>query len=368
MQAVYHQYPSAQVYYEFTCRNKGVKLGFLADELREQVGSWKYLGITDQEAKQLRRIPFIKEDFINFLLSFSLNPNEIYIDNVDGELIISSKGKWVDTIWYEVPLLATVNELYFSYQNKSDNHLVSAERILRNKLHLIKDYPTFKYAEFGTRRRFSKYWQEQALQTQLEMVPNNIVGISNVKLALDYGIKPIGTVAHEWTMAHLGLVDNIREAQGRALHVWQQEYGHNLGIALTDTFTTDAFFRDFDFTLARGYDGVRHDSGDPFVFGEKCIKHWESIGIDPRRKSIVFSDGLDLPLAIDIWKRFIGRTGVSFGIGTNITNDFEGLTPLAIVMKLLQCNGTNCIKLSDVGGKNMGHPCMIETVKNCYGV
>ena len=368
-QAVYHQYPLAQVFYEFKCRNVGINLGFLAEELKEQIMSWSDLRITPQEASDLRKVGFFAEDFIRFLENdFKLNPSEISVINNNGELEVTINGKWIDTIWYEVPILATVNELYFNHQNKSDNHLLEAEEILRNKLHLIKDLPNFKYAEFGTRRRFSGYWQEQALQTQLEMVPNNIVGVSNVKLAFDYGLKPIGTVAHEWTMAHLGLVDNIGQAQKRALHVWQQEFGSSLGIALTDTFTTDAFFRDFDFTLARGYDGVRHDSGDPFIFGEKCIKHWESIGIDPKRKTIVFSDGLDFPLAIKIWKHFVGRTGVSFGIGTNITNDFREMKALAIVMKLLECNGTPCIKLSDVSGKNMGNLNMIDKVKLAYNV
>jgi len=368
MQAVFHQYPNAKVRWEFKCRNKGVELGFIKNELNEQVKSWDNLRITKKEANYLRTIPFFTEDFIQFLENdFCLDSNRIYIENVGGDLVIEAMGTWLDTIWYEVPLLATVNELYFD--NFDDNlKYMNAERILRNKLHLIKDYPTFKYAEFGTRRRFSKYWQEQALQIQMEMVPNNLVGVSNVKLAMDYNLKPIGTVAHEWTMAHLGIVDNISQAQKRALHVWQQEYGQKLGIALTDTFTSDAFFRDFDFNLARGYDGIRHDSGCPFEFGEKAIKHWESIGIDPRRKSVVFSDGLNFPLALDIWRRFIGRTGVSFGIGTNITNDFDGVKALAIVMKLLECNDQSCIKLSDDKGKNMGDPRMIEKVKKAYRV
>jgi nicotinate phosphoribosyltransferase len=182
---------------------------------------------------------------------------------------------------------------------------------------------------------------------------------------MDIGIKPIGTMAHEYFSAHLAFVDNLRIAQKRALYVWLQEYGTNLGIALTDTFTTKAFFEDFGMVLAQTFSGVRHDSGDPIKFGENVIKHYQKLCIDPKTKTIVFSDGLNIPEAIQIFKHFVGRIGVSFGIGTNLTNDL-GPTPLNIVIKLIECNGIPVVKLSDNPGKAIGDPDMVQTVRKTY--
>jgi nicotinate phosphoribosyltransferase len=374
MQAVFHQYPNAEVEYEFRCRNKDVKLGFLKDEVQKEIDSWDKLKIDEREEKYLRSLDFMKKDFVDFLLTFKLNPNLVFLERTEeDDLKITVKGKWLDTIWFEVPILATVNELYFNnlinekFDGKFQNYLCNGRSALLHKINLMQDYPQFKFAEFGTRRRFSGEWQEEVVRTLVQESPRNIVGTSNIKLAMKYGIKPIGTVAHEFTMAHLGLVDNIRQAQARALHVWQQEYGSRLGIALTDTFTTDAFFDDFGFILARAYDGIRHDSGSPYEFADKAIAHYESIGIDPRRKSIIFSDGLDIPKALKIWKNYAGKIGISFGIGTSLSNDV-GVPALNIVMKLLKCNGKHCIKLSDVSGKEMGDPETIEKVKRAYMV
>jgi nicotinate phosphoribosyltransferase len=180
-------------------------------------------------------------------------------------------------------------------------------------------------------------------------------------------LKAIGTVAHEWFSAHLALVDNLRTAQKRAMHVWQQEYGTDLGTMLSDTFTTKAFFRDFDVVLASAASGVRHDSGDPIQFGYNVIAHYKKLGIDPRTKLIVFSDSLDIPNTVKIYKEFVGKVGVSFGIGTNLSNDLSS-TPLNIVIKLVECNGKPVVKLSDNPTKAIGNPEMIEKVKKAYGV
>lgn len=372
MQAVWNQYPKSDVYYEFKCRNTNVSLYRIKDELIHQINSWKNLELTKKEMEYLLSLDFIKSDFVYFLKNYRIDPNLVLVEDCvnssgDKDLKISCKGKWIDTILFEILILSTVNELFFDgiiTDPKDDAILFLKDKVEENK---IIDYPTFKFAEFGTRRRYSKEIQKIVLEELIRLTPNQLIGTSNVKLASVYGIKPIGTVAHEWTMAHLGLTDNISQAQGRALHVWKQEYGSRLGIALTDTFGTDAFINDFDFTLARAYDGVRHDSGDPIVFGEKIINYWNSIGIDPRRKSIVFSDGLNFPEALRIWRHFTGRTNVSFGIGTYLTNDV-GTAPLNIVMKLLSCNETPCVKLSDVNGKEMGDKSMIKSVKSCYGI
>lgn len=369
MQAVWRQYPNAEVYYEFKCRNN-FNLNFIFDDLVDQIESWRHLRLTNDEYDYLLTLDFMKKDFLDFFKEYRINPQLVSVKKSGDNLHISCRGKWIDTILFELLILPTVNELYFiDYVERGvvKDPVWMAKFLLNQKIEVnnLKEHPNFKFAEFGTRRRFSKEVQEAVLNHMLLNIPDNIVGTSNVKLAQKYNVKPIGTVAHEWTMAHLGIVDNISQAQGRALHVWQQEYGQRLGIALTDTFSTDAFVRDFDFTLARAYDGVRHDSGDPIEFGEKMISHWNSIGIDPRRKAIVFSDGLDFKEAFKIWNYFIGRTGVSFGIGTYLTNDV-GINPLNIVMKLLECNGKSCVKLSDVSGKEMGDPEVIAKLKNEY--
>lgn len=371
LQAFYHQYPNATGRWEFKCRNEDVKLGFLVHQVREQIDMLADVKITKRETDYLLGLGYFKDDFVKWLgCDFKLDPTLVSVADVDGDLEIIAEGKLTDVNIFEVYILSIVNELYFNGLSEDKivawNALNSGMGNLRDKVKMLKEYPNLKFAEFGTRRRFSKEWQDKVVQKLVYDCPN-IVGTSNVHLAMRYKITPIGTVAHEWSMAHLSLVDRLEQAQGRALHVWRQEYGDKLGIALSDTFTTDAFLRDFDFSVARAYDGVRHDSGCPFEFGHKMIDYYKSIGIDPRRKSIIFSDGLDIPLAIKIWKEFAGLINVSFGIGTNLSNDV-GLKPLNIVMKLLACNGSPTIKLSDNVGKAMGDPDMIEKVKKAYKV
>jgi nicotinate phosphoribosyltransferase len=370
-QAVLHQYPNAKVKYKFNCRNKDVRLSFLADEMREQVKSWSSLRLSEKEKSFLQTLDFIKPDYIEFLNNFRVDPSSINVEVKNGaELSIECEGVWANEILFELFILPTVNELYFkniTNGQKDKYQNIGLER-LEKKLSYLDGYPNLLFAEFGTRRRFSKEWQKIVLEKILHSkYSKNLVGTSNVGLASEYGIKAIGTVAHEWTMGHIGLVDNIRQAQKRALHVWQQEYGHRLGIALTDTFSTNAFFQDFDFNLARAYDGVRQDSGNPYVFGDSMINHYKSIDIDPRRKTIVFSDGLNFPESLNIWKYFAGRIGVSFGIGTDLTNDI-GLPSLNIVMKLIECNGKHCVKISDVGGKEMGDSQTLKLVKTAYNL
>lgn len=363
-QAVYHQYPNADVEYSFFCRNQNKKLGYLASKLQAEIYHLDNIKLSIAEANYLKGIDFMKDSYVDYLLnSFKFNSLNVVVKNIDGDLSVKIAGKWVDTILYEVFVLSIVNQLYYESFGLKENFTGYAN--LSKKLDLIRDYPNFKFAEFGTRRRFSKQWQEEVLNICLEKNPNNLVGTSNVSLAFKYNLKPIGTVAHEWFMAHLSLVDNIRQAQKRALHVWQQEYGHRLGTALTDTFTTEVFFKDFNFYLARAYDGVRHDSGDPYKFGEMMINKYQSLDIDPKRKSIIFSDGLDFPLALDLWKHFVSRINVAFGIGTNLTNDL-GYDTLSIVMKLTKCNGVDTFKISDNTGKVLGNNEQINNFLNLY--
>ena len=390
MQAVFHQYPEACGEYEFKCRNKDVKLGFLKDEIEAEVKNLENLKLDEKEYDFLMSLGYFKKDYLDYLKDFRYNAKNCDIScTPEGDLTIEIHGKWVETILFEVKVLAIVNELYFRYKTKDDpwvskfedqagvlitdmdltklgGCLAEGGQRLWEKTKLLKEYPRLTFAEFGTRRRFSGAWQKY-VATYLHKECPQMVGTSNVRLAMELGVKPVGTVAHEWFMGHLGIVDDVRQAQKRALHVWLQEYDRNLGTALTDTFTTDAFFNDFGEVLANEFSGVRHDSGDAIEFGYKTIEHYKKLGIDPRTKTIIFSDGLDIPTTIKIYKEFTGLIGVSFGIGTNLSND-TGHTPLNIVIKLLELNGTPLVKLSDNTGKTMGDPEMVKKVKEAYGV
>lgn len=365
-QCVFHQYPRANVKYVFKCRNKDIKLGgSMIPDIKEQVEAMANVTLTKQEKEYLSNLGFMRLDYLNYLENYRFNPNQVRFTN-NGEMGIEIVGSWMETILWEVPLLAIVNQTYF--EKTTDFKTIESCGItnLSDKIDLIRQYPRFTLTDFGTRRRYSRDWHRYVVETLKKDCPQ-LVGTSNVKLAMDLGIKPIGTNAHEYYSAHLGLVDNIAEAQKRALHVWLQEYDNNLGHALTDTFTSDAFFRDFGIILSNAFQGVRHDSGDPIEFGYKVINHYRKMGIDPRTKSIIFSDGLDIPKAIEIYKEFTGMIGLGFGVGTNLTNDL-GVEPLNIVIKLIECNGYQVVKLSDNVSKAIGNPQMIERVKKTYGV
>lgn len=369
-QTAYHNYPKANVAYEFTCRNEGVQLGFLAEEVQREISlmSENVRGLTSKEVDYVsENLDFLKDNYIQFLAHYQFNPDEVKVQNVNGDLKIRIEGLWYRTVFWEVPLLAIVNELYFRGLNKGGGAWEQGKINLANHVEMIKPYPQFRFAEFGTRRRFSKAWQDYEVGYLKEKVGKQLVGVSNVWLAMKHKLKAIGTVSHQYFSAHLALVDDIALAQKRALHVWLSEFDNMLGIALTDTFTTKAFFNDFGNVLSNAFDGLRHDSGCPYEFAENSIQHYVKMGIDPKTKTLVFSDGLDFPRAIDIWKEFVGQIGVSFGIGTWLSNNM-GLKPLNIVIKLIECNGEHVVKLSDVSGKNMGNAEKIIEVKHAYNV
>jgi len=377
-QAVFHQYFNAHGRYQFVCRNKGVKFtDAMVSEIRFQLERMKTLSLKEEEKAFLRGMKFFKEDYLDWLEDFRFKPRELFVSNEDGELEIEAEGRWVSAILWEVPLLSIVNEVYFKHTTDFVKLRQTGLERLNAKIEMIQEVNdevgnNFIVAEFGTRRRYSKEWQEEVTRELAKA--GAIVGTSNVRLAKILGIKPIGTMAHEFLCGHLGLVDNIAEAQKRALHVWLQEYdAHNLGIALSDSFTSDAFFRDFGVALSNEFDGVRHDSGSAIIFGEKTIDHYQKMGIDPKTKTIVFSDGLTVPDAIDIYNHFKDRVQTSFGIGTAITNDL-GPTPLNIVMKLVGMRRTKdapevpIIKLSDVPSKAIGNQNMIQSIKSVYDI
>lgn len=356
MQAILHQFPDVDVEYKFKCRNEADLLLF-KDEISRQIDHLCTLRFTKEELDYLKSISFIKSNYIDFLKNFKLQRECVEISKKDGQLSIEIKGNWFQTVLFEVPILAIVNEVYFT-TDKLSSTPTEGYANLYDKIEMILEYNKkhgnrFQFADFGTRRRFSRLWQDVVVSNLSKELPDNFIGTSNVKLAMDYGIKPIGTMSHQWLMVGQGLPNvRISESQKFMLDSWVHEYRGDLGIALSDTLGFDSFLRDFDLFFAKLYDGCRHDSGDPFTWCEKLISHYKKMKIDPKTKSAVFSDGLTFPLALDLCSEFHDRINTSFGIGTNLTNDC-GYPPLQIVIKLTKVNGHPVAKISDSSGKGM---------------
>jgi nicotinate phosphoribosyltransferase len=258
------------------------------------------------------------------------------------------------TILYEVPLLAIVNEVYFR-NNAPNMDFTEGRRRLQAKIAMLRDTPGYaecRIADYGTRRRFSREWQKEVVTALHEGLGAQLTGTSNVWLAREVGLRPLGTLAHEYLQAHQALGPRLRDSQIAALEAWAKEYRGDLGIALSDVYGLTAFLRDFDMYFCKLFDGTRHDSGDPFAWGERVLAHYEANRVDPRGKVLVFSDGLDIPKVMKLYEHFHGRCQLAFGVGTNLTNDV-GPTPLNIVIKMVRCNGQPVAKLSDSPGKNM---------------
>ncbi|MDE3737953.1 nicotinate phosphoribosyltransferase [Pseudomonas resinovorans] len=355
MQAVLHNYPNAEVEWEFRCRNDEDLTPYLA-EIRYQIEQLADISITPDQLNFLERIPFIKPDFTRFLSLFRFNLRYLQLGIEDGQLCVRLRGPWLHVILFEIPLLAIISEVRNRYRYR-DVRLVQAREQLYRKLDWLKANATddelegFQLADFGTRRRFSYRVQEEVVHILKRDFPGRFVGTSNVHLAREYDLKPIGTMAHEWLMAHQQLGPRLIDSQIAALDCWVREYRGLLGIALTDCINMQAFLTDFDLYFAKLFDGLRHDSGDPLQWAEKAIRHYEKLGIDPLTKTLVFSDGLDLPRALALYRALRGRIHVSFGIGTNLTCDIPGVEPMNIVIKMTGCNGQPVAKISDAQGK-----------------
>jgi len=363
LQVVLHKFPQTHSVYHFRCRNLEDTVYPLTDilpELDEQLDHLCTLKFKDDELQYLRSFRFIKSDFVDYLELFQLKRRFIKtgIDE-EGRLDIWVEGPMVQAMMFEIFVLAIVNELYFR-RIRSDAVLAEGERRLQAKLALLKQYssqqhpndPPFLVSDFGTRRRYSFEWQKHVVEEFHQATPDIFRGTSNVLLAKELGITPIGTMAHEFLQAFQALDVRLRDFQKAALEMWVQEYRGDLGIALTDVVGMDAFLRDFDLYFAKLFDGLRHDSGDPYEWGDKAYAHYRHLKIDTQTKMLTFSDGLNLEKAWQLHQYYKDRFKVSFGIGTNLTNDM-GQTPLNIVLKLVECNGQSVAKISDSPGKTM---------------
>ena len=362
-QAIFHQASEYETTWSFKCRNKDVVFtSEMVAEIREQIQAFCNLRFTEDELQYLASIKWLKKSYINHLRLWKPNFNEFDIrEGGNSGLIIEAKGTWLDTSMYEIPTLAIVNEVYFRFRDDYDALLESSKERTRAKADLLRTgvYWLPVFSEFGLRRRLCSEAQEYAIKEFSNLDNHDIlrsffVGTSNVYLAKKYGVKPVGTMAHEWLMC-MGQGNRLYDvAHGNkvALDAWIKEYGVENGIALTDCITTDCFLLDFDKPMATLFSGVRHDSGDPFVWGDKMIDHYTRLGIDPMTKTLLFSDSLNFEKADKIARYFQGKAKVAFGIGTYIANDTYA-EPLNIVMKVTECNGGPVAKISDTAGKGM---------------
>jgi nicotinate phosphoribosyltransferase len=372
MQVVLHHFPGAQVEYRFKCRTPGVDLRPDLDAIHAEVAQLCTLRFRDEELRYLRGLRFMKSDFVDFLGLFQFNTKYIAIGpaQAPGEIEITIRGPWLHTILYEIPVLAIVSEAYFR-RTRPKPDFEEGRRRLRAKIDMVRRADPaleFKVSDFGTRRRFARAWQEEIIRTLKQEVLESFAGTSNVWLAMKNGVTPLGTMAHEYMQACQALGPRLRDAQVFAFDKWAQEYRGDLGIALSDTYGMDAFLRDFDMYFCKLFDGARHDSGDPFEWGEKLIAHYRRNRVDPRTKTLIFSDQLSFPLAIEIARRFHGRALTAFGIGTNLTNDL-GYEPVNVVIKMTECNGQPVAKVSDSPGKTVSKDAgYLAYLRQVYGL
>ncbi|WP_035059793.1 nicotinate phosphoribosyltransferase [Andreprevotia chitinilytica] len=362
MQEILHSQPETQSAYAFKCRNRPTTpLASFQREIEAQLDHLCSLRFAEDELAYLGGLRFIKSDFVDFLRLFQLQRRFITVSVAAGrpdELDIRVQGPMLHCMLFEIYLLSIVNEVYFR-QFPVDAALTIGREKLATKVALLKQFATqpplrnpFIFFDFGTRRRFSRAWHEEMVRTLAQQAGTFMRGTSNVLLAKRYGLTPIGTMAHEYLQAFQCFGSRLRDFQKNALEHWVREYRGDLGIALTDVVGTDAFLRDFDLYFCKLFDGVRHDSGDPFEWGEKIIAHYQAMKIDPGTKQLVFSDGLTLERAFALHRHFADRARTGFGIGTDLSNDC-GHEPLQIVMKLVACNGQPVAKVSDTPGKGM---------------
>jgi nicotinate phosphoribosyltransferase len=363
-QALLHSHPGAHAEYEFMCRNTPqFPLAELAPAVGQQLDHLCALSFTEDELDYLRSLRFMKSDFIDFLTVFRFQRKFITVTTDGDTLHIRAAGPQVHVMGFEIFVLYIVNELYFR-RFQQPAALAEGRARLANKMTLLQAFGQeaprrhpFEFSDFGLRRRFSSAWHDEVVDTLLAQAPAYFKGTSNVYIARRIGMVPIGTMAHEYLQSFQSFGVRLRDFQKAALEDWVQEYRGDLGIALTDVVGMDAFLRDFDLYFAKLFDGLRHDSGDPVVWGEKALAHYAALGLDAHTNRRGFYDGRGLAKALALYRHFADRIVTGFGIGTNLTNDM-GATPLNIVMKLVRCNGQSVAKLSDAPGKTM---CQDET-------
>lgn len=381
-QLIFLRHPAVPVKFAFKNRTKSVKIAEGVDmhELREHLDYARTLRFRNSELHYLRgtneyQERMFYEDYLESLRTLVL-PEYLLEDDGNGGFRLEFEGKWSEVTYWETIALSIVNQLYFSSllkkMSRFERDMVFANGRLRlaEKIRKLREHPEISFTDFGTRRRFSRQWQQYVVQTMAEELPKQFRGTSNTMMAMLFNLLPMGTCAHEMDQGYSGIYhnsdDEIRSSHQRLLDDWWKQYGWGLSIALTDTFGTDFFFRDFTLEQARNWKGLRQDSGDPFKFGEKAIRFYESHGVDPKSKLLIFSDGLDVDTIIRIHDSFRNRINVTFGWGTDLTNDL-GFKPLSLVIKVVEANSHGAVKLSDNLAKAIGQAEDIERFKRIFG-
>ena len=354
-QVIFHKHTDLCGQYFFKCRNEGIVFTEeMVQEINEQIDYLCSLRFTKEELDYLRSIRFIKNDYVEFLRLWHPIRDYVTVELSDnGVLEIEVNGPLFSAMQFEIYLLEIVNEVYFRMNYDYEILRKSAEEKLDAKIKALNDGTyTFTFAEFGARRRLSREWEEVVIK-RLVTETKSCVGTSNVYFAMKYNVTPIGTYAHEYVQMYQG-IDEIPLAYTNhyAMKDWYDEYQGDNGTALTDTITTDLFLMDFNRSMVNNYTGVRHDSGDPYEWGEKIINHYKNYGANPKDKLLLFSDSLDFDKAQKLYDHFKDKTKVSFGIGTFCSND-TCEKALNIVIKLQYVNGRPVAKLSDTPGKAM---------------
>jgi nicotinate phosphoribosyltransferase len=379
-QLVFHRYPNVPVKFAFTNRTKKVRIAEFVDEsdLRRELDHVRTLRFMDDELQYLRSAPgehgrLFGGDYLQFLKNLQLPA--YHLAEHEGTYKLEFPGAWAEVIYWETIALSIINELYFralmSRLSEFEREVAYATGAIRlaEKIKILRGKPDIRFSDFGTRRRFSRAWQDYVVRTLAKELPVQCVGTSNVAMAMKHGLTPIGTFAHEMYMVMAGVMwgsdEDIRASHNKVLQDWWDEYGFGLSIALTDNYGTDFFFRDMTAEQARQWKGLRQDSGDPFDFGEKAVAFYQRHGIDPRQKTIVFSDGLDVETIVQLADYFAGRIQVAFGWGTNLTNDL-GFDALSLIIKAIESCGHGVVKLSDNLAKALGAPEDVERFKRIF--
>lgn len=369
--AVVKLFPKARARYQFINRGEHVFPPGFAAALQAAIADLAKLQLTEHEKTYFAATcPYIDPTYFDFLQGYRYDPTEVRIDQHGGELNVAIEGYWYRTILWEVPIMSLICELYYQLTGQvrqPDDQVVATAR---QKIERYRELGV-TIAEFGTRRRHSYAVHRLVVHALRAAGEGTFIGTSNVHMAMLNQTKPIGTHAHEWFMFHAAKY-GFKMANLLGLEHWSDVYRGDLGIALSDTYTTDVFFKQFDKKLTKLFDGVRHDSGDPLAFADKTIAHYQRNGIDPRAKTIIFSDGLNAEKVTRIAEYCRGRIGISFGIGTNFTNDV-GLPPMNIVIKMTgaypeEAHWTPVIKLSDEPGKHTGDAEMIALAKQILDI
>jgi nicotinate phosphoribosyltransferase len=353
MQLVLHEFPSAMVSYQFKCRTAGIDYRPYADEIMAEIRALERLSFSQDELAYLSKLPFFKPDFIALLAMFRFDARYVRIV-CDEDFSILIEGPWLQTILFEIPILSIINEVYYR-RTQSQPDYEQGLRRLSAKIKTLQALPLtehFYFSDFGTRRRFSQGWQHQVIEQLLKSVPQCFVGTSNVHFAKTFDIQPIGTMAHEYIQACQALGPRLLDSQRFAFDTWGKVYRGELGIALSDTLGMRQFFKDFDLYCCKVFDGIRQDSGDPYLWAQEIIRHYQNYGIDARTKKIIFSDCLTIDKALDLYQTFKDQIQMAFGIGTHLMNDL-GYTPIQNVIKMIYCNGQPVAKLSDTPEKIM---------------